>query len=351
MKITKFLISTIFLLLQNVYADSIKIGAILDQSGGGVALTVPIMNGMRMAHQDLPAEMQSKIEIYYEDDGLVPARSISSFQKLISENKVHLIVNGSSPTGNALAPLADRKQIPLIAVATDPAVEKNRKFVVNLWPTPQDEGQLICDEVERRGFKSIAIISTIHSAMNAFKSGFLNCNKVKVVYDEEVIPDTKDFRTIISRLNATSPEAIFINLFFGQVGLFAKQYREVGGKAAFFNIESAEDLEEVKVAAGGLEATFYAQCGTANQTFIDKYRTRFPGAQTFAAAHGYDIVMLIAEYLKQGGNSNSQSINHYLHKVKAFKGELGEISVSSDNRFNLPVELKEIRGSEFKKIR
>lgn len=324
--------------------DKIHVGVILDQSGPGTGFTVPALLGIRLAYSELSPAIKERLVLHFEDDGLQATRAISAFEKLRTTASLDVVINGSSPTGNAIAPLAERYKLPFIAIATDPRIETGKQYVVNYWPSPIDEGALACKEAKARGYKSVAIISTTHSAMAAFKAGLLSCLEHQPVFDQEVDSETKDFKSVVSQIKRSKPDAIFLNLFFGQVGIFARQYRELGGKGAFFSIEVVEDSEEYKNSNAALEGTWFVQSGSGNSEFNNRFLKSHPDSPTFAAAHGYDTLKLIAHYLESG---QSLSLNEYLHRVSDFSGALGKVSIGADNRFRIPVLLKEIKGAKF----
>ena len=78
-----------------------KIGATLSATGPQASLGIPERNTVSL----LPAEIGgAKVEYVVLDDASDPTRAVSNSHKLISENKVDLII-GSSTTPNTMAML------------------------------------------------------------------------------------------------------------------------------------------------------------------------------------------------------------------------------------------------------
>ncbi len=151
---------------------TVKLGVILPLSGEAASVGEAVKNGISIGLQKLPADIRSKIELIYEDDRLAPLNTISAFHRLDSVQKVDIILNVSSGTANALAPISEQNKIPLIAIATDPAVVKGRKYAVNFWVTPEEEARVMVPEVLKRGYKNIARIITVQDFAISLKSHF-----------------------------------------------------------------------------------------------------------------------------------------------------------------------------------
>ena len=118
-----------------------KVGVIVALSGGGAYLGESVKNGitMAMAMDKLPAADRAKLEILYEDDSLLPKNAATAFNKLVSTKSINAVITLGSGSSNAVASLAEQKHVPLIAIATDPAVVKGRNWAVNFWVTPAAE--------------------------------------------------------------------------------------------------------------------------------------------------------------------------------------------------------------------
>ncbi len=138
----------------------LKIGVILPLSGDTATAGVAIRNGTLMAARNLAN--RCKVELVFEDDQLQQSRSVASFYKLTSFDKIDALIVFSSGSGKAIAPLADTAKIPVIAIASDAAVSRGKKFTFNHWVTPESQAKLLVPEALRRGYKKIVIVSSEH---------------------------------------------------------------------------------------------------------------------------------------------------------------------------------------------
>lgn len=331
--------------------EKLTVGIIMPLSGEAASIGESCKNAMLMAYEQLTPDTKSKLQLIFEDDAMQAKNSVSAFNKLVRIDGAEVIVNFSSGTARALSPLTEQKQIPLIAVASDPQVVANKKFAVNFWVSPDEEAKLLIPEALARGYKNIARISTIQDGVVAANQAFdrHNQGRINIALDEEYAPDVKDFRTLIAKLrNKGNIDAIIVALMPGQLGVFAKQLRQAQVTLPIFGWEILEDSGEVKASDGALIGAWYVNAADAQAKFIHEFTQKYPNASLFATGNSYDLVLLLAEALKHGGTS--KDVNSFLHSVKDFQGTLGTYSASGDNRFTLPAALKVVTKSGFETL-
>ena len=333
-------------------AAPIKIGVIAPLTGDTAAWGESGRNGAELALARLPKDIKKQITIIYEDDQQEPSAAVTAFKKLTEQDGVTAVISFASNTSKAIAPLADQKKVPVIAIASDAEVVKGRSYVVNLWVTPEEEMKVLVPELSRRGFKNIARISATHVFNLALRDtlDMANQGNFSLLIDEEYPVETKDFRPFLIKVkNLKKVEAIYVNLFFGQTGLFAKQARQLGVKLPLIGVETFEDPNDVKLSEGALFGQWYIQADDASSDFVKLYQEKFPGKSIYAAANIYDSVNLIALAIKNG-TGTTEGINNAIHSVKDFSGALGHYSSTEDNKFTLPATVKVVTKNGFEKL-
>ncbi|MCB0332640.1 MAG: ABC transporter substrate-binding protein [Bdellovibrionales bacterium] len=346
-----FILLSLFCLSPLLHAEGKPtIGVLLPLSGDGASIGKSFQNGILLGYENLPKELQDKISIVFEDDGLQSVRTVAALRKLQSTENLIAVLTFSSGTSHAIAPIVEKAKLPLVAIASDPRIVKDKDWVVNFWVTPEEENRVLLPEALRRGYKKIAIICDIHEGVYSVRRAFdkINNGQIEVVFDEEVPLDMKDFRTILAKLKTKEYDAIMPLLFPGQLSVFAQQARKQGITAPFFGYELFEDRKEVEASEGTLVGAWYANADDPSQKFLNEYEKRFPDDTFYSAPNGYDAIHIIAEGFARGGSR--ESVREFLHSVKDFPGVMGKISASGDNRFNLPAAIKLVTKDGFKLI-
>ena len=331
--------------------EPVKLGSILPLSGAAAYAGEACRNGMEMAQSDLSPQAKKSLQILYEDDANVPRKTAEAYQKL-RLNSPTVITSFTSNTSLAIANSVDADGVVMFAIASDPKIVENRKMVFNLWVTPETEIQKLIPYVKKQGWKKLAVISTqqdgVISFLNAYKKHSLGV--VETVLEDEVTVDEKDFKSFIMKARALPQlDAIFVNLYVGQTGVFAKQAKELHLNVPLINGETFESDSEVKDSQGALIGQAYVQAGDAGTEFLEEYRTLYPKASTVGAAHCHDVVKLIGAAIDQGKRS-SEEIRSFLASLKDFNGALGTFSASGDNRFTLPAVMKRVMKDGYVEI-
>jgi branched-chain amino acid transport system substrate-binding protein len=331
--------------------SKVHVGVILPLSGAAAGIGQAIQNGFQLGLEKVDPSSRARLVVTFEDDRLAAKESVLAFESLRGRGKVDILINASSGTANALAPLAEKVQVPFIAIAGDPAVSHGRRFVFNLWITPEAESAVLAGEALKRGYKRIARVTALQEGMLAIKKTFDQQidGRIQVALDQDFPPDSSDFRGYLTKLrNTPQVDALLIALMPGQCGIFAKQARQMGFKGELFGVEMFEDKAEVQASEGALVGQWYVNADDATQDFSALYRSRFPQASVMAAANGYDAALLVGSALSQGYEPST--FDQYLATLKDFKGALGTYSATGDQLFSLPVAVKVVTEQGFRKL-
>lgn len=333
-------------------SDKIRIAAILPLTGEAASWGQAFKNGMLLGTESLSDKVKAQLDFIYEDDGLSAKNTVSIFSKLEASGGVDVVINLSSGTAKAIAPITENKKVPLLAIASDAAVSKGRKYAFNYWVTPEEEVRVLIPEMRKRNYKRIARINTIQDGVLAVKDVFDHQTKgqIDVVLNDDFPPDTRDFKTFIAKLRAREKDldAVMVVLLPGQLNIFARQLRQMGSKIEMFGFETVEDANEVKLSGGTLIGTWYVNADDGDGSFLRTYQQRFPGASSYLAANGYDAVWMLGKAVEQGIEKGK--LNEFLGTLKDFSGALGTYSATGDQRFSLPATIKIVTNDGFAKL-
>lgn len=349
MKIYIFFI-TVFLISSNraISEDKpIKIGMIAGLTGGAADFGKASVLGARFAIDQLPKEIKERVKLFIEDDGLDNKKSALAFNKLVDTHKVDAIIGTFSGGGKTVSPLASRAKIPFLSIASDPAISMNNCCSFNIWVSPERETRLLLNEIKKRGYKSVGIISSIQDGALAARDSFLDQSKgeVQVAYDIEIPMDELDLKSYALKVKSiTQPDVIIIALFPNQAGIFTKLLKDFHVTAPFFAYEMIEDENVIKASNGALEGALIATIANANESFINDINkfAKENNAYRITAPPGYDAVKILVAALDQ----SHQSSVDYIKELKNFSGISSAIS-HEEGWLTQPAILKIVKGNMF----
>lgn len=331
-----FLVSTIG------YAENrkIKVGVSVPLSGGLSSWGNSIKNAIILADKEL--DTNNDVEFIIEDDQFTPRNALSIAKKFIDRDKVQALLIFGSGSAFAIGPLAEQQQVPMIAFGTAIEISKGKKYSMIHWLVGEPENRAAVGEIKRRGYKTLAVVSTIQDGMLALRDKLKRDLPDAVVYDTEVNPADLDFMSIATRIKAKNVDAVYNLLLPPQSSAFAKQIRAIGFKGDIFSAHQVEDWKEIEASQGSLLDTWFVSANSLNdKNFINRYEKAFNDQPKAGAGNGYDCAKMLIE------GSQEQDLNSYLHNLQNFNGILGTYGYNAEGYFEVQPVIKKITAAGF----
>ncbi len=319
---------------------TIRIGYIGPLTGDAVSYGSDTLNGVRIAVDAMNAAggiHGKNVELIAEDGHCNGADATSAAQKLVNVDKVVAIIGGQCSSETlAIAPVIEAAKVVLISpISSSPDVTKAGDYVFRVYPSDALKGKVFAGYFTKNNVKRVAILSEntdfcqgIRTSVSAgLPSG------TSMVFDEQVDPGTKDFRTLMTRLKSTTFDVFIAN---GQsdavVAEMAKQMRALGMKQQILGTDTADSAtlgEIAKEAVEGLKPLSVPALDESNteaSDFAKMFRERYdePKATMFFAALAHDAAQVLMQTIGEVGTG--EALQKALGQVKDFKGIAGTFS-------------------------
>ena len=334
---------SIFLFALPIFATAdtkLKVGVVAPLSGPAASAGEAIRNSITLASKNL--DPTKKVNFIFEDDQMLPKNTVTAVNKLISSDQVHALIVFGTPTAAAVNSIAEQQQIPMIALSILDTIVNDKKFVVKHWVRAETENQLVVGTVRKRNYQRVAVVSTVNDAMLKLKDLFQVALPELVVTNEELNKDDMDFKTVIARLQASKPDAVYVLLWPPQPGLFVRQLREAGYKGEVFGAHNLEDLREVSSSNNTLVGSWFVTGNDKNaKDFYASYQKTYGDLPAAGGVNAYDVAYMLIR------GSSAENLNHYLHNINNFTGLYGSYTSSGVNDFTIPAAIKVIKSNGF----
>jgi branched-chain amino acid transport system substrate-binding protein len=257
--------------------DKLKIGMILPLSGQLASLGESAKNGALLSYNDLDSGQKEKISLIFEDDQFNSKNTVAAYHKLVGIDKVNAVICFTSGPCNAISPLAENDKIPLIAIASDPKVQKDKDFVFRLEIAPSEEARVLNQYLVQKNYKRIASVVAVQDGILAAYNEIKNSQSYsqKEIFYTKVKPDENDFRTIITQIMSNNPDVILVGLLPDSAGYFGRQLKEFGYRGDLIGFNFLEGEEAIANAAGGLDGIVYTNAKEPEQWFSIKYKAAY----------------------------------------------------------------------------
>jgi len=321
----------------------IKIGFIGPLTGDGAAFGETERNATILALDEINSAggvNGKQIQVIYEDGKCDGKDATDAIQKLISVDRVDIVLGGTcSAETLAAAPIAEANHVILFsAFSSNPAITNAGDYIFRNAASDSDVGKLDASTMSKN-FKSVAMLSedTDYSqGVRGIMEGVFKNNNVKVVDDEVYVGGTPDFRSFLLKIKQANPQALYINPGTTPTagGLIVKQARELGITIPLygnFSLGTPEALQAGGSYMNGVIISNASQLSSTGVQLLANYRQRFGSdpANEFEMGAAYDRVYIIKNALSAVGD-NPDKIKNYLYQMPSFDGTIGTYHFDSN---------------------
>ena len=339
----------------------IKLGFIGPLSGGNAQQGLGARNGFLLAVEQANAgDYPYKVEPVVLDDASDPQTGVAAALKLVNDPAVVAATgHWNSPVALATIPVFNRFQMPMIVWgAISPKItEQNLPEITRVTPTLVAENQPLAKwAAETLGAKKIAIIADTSdygtSNTDAFTTAFTEAGGEIVAKDLFPV-GTVDFRTALTKLRDTAPDALYFGGVIAEAGLLRKQMEEVGLKVPMIGISGFYDPEYVALAGPAAEGTMVSYPASQANPKLEKMDADYK-AHGFAeepspyTKYAYESANILLKAIADTGIEDKPALAKAIRGM-TYDGVLGETSFDANGQTQIPVtiEIKEVRGGEW----
>ena len=341
----------------------IKVGVTVASTGPAASLGIPERNTVSL----LPTEIAGqKIEYIVLDDGTDTTAAVRNMRKLITDDKVDVVVGTSvSPGSLAMIDVAGETKTPMISVAANARivepVEGAREWV---FKTPQND-QLMADALAeamvKHGVKTLAFIGY----NDAYGEGWLNVmtaaaekRGIKMVAVERYARNDTSVTGQALKLIAAKPDGILVAGSGTPVALPQSELKSRGYKGIMYQTHGAanndvlrvcgKDCNDMYLPAGPLlVADQLPDDNPVKKSALDyksKYEAKYgPGTINTFGGHMWDAGKLIEAAIpkaleggaKPGTPEFRKALRDAIEQVKDLAGSQGVFNMSPTDHAGL----------------
>lgn len=339
----------------------IRIGFIAPTTGVFAANGRDMINGFAMFWEEKGYTVAGrKVEIILEDDGNVPANTLTKARKLVEQDRVHMLAGPlGAASGLALVDYVNGAKVPTIfpIVSADDITQRRRStYIVRLgWTSSQVNhplGEWVFRNTPYRRVATIGFDFAFgHENVGGFQRVFeeLGGRIVQKLWPPIGAPDYGPYLAQIRR----DVDAVYA-IFSGADALrFTAQYREFGLKGRTPLIGGGTLTDEHVLFQMGDEALdivtplhYSAVLNIPeNRSFASLYARRFNRPPSYYSENCYTAARLLFEALQaqQGNIENAEAMLSALRRVRVPDAPRGPISMDD---FGNPIQNVYIRKVE-----
>lgn len=334
--------------------DTIKLGAVLEMTGGSASFGISSKNGIDLALKKINEKGVlggKKLSLVVADTKSEASEATNAMQKVISQDKVVAVIGpnqssaviaaGSINNGSKVVDVTPMGTNPDVTV--DPGTKKVKPYSFRTCFIDPFQGTVMASfasndlKVKKAAIYIDNTSDYAKGLAQFFKENFVK-NGGEVVIEEAYLQKDTDFKATLTKIKAAQPDFIYIPGYYQEVGLIVKQAREMGINVPMAGGDGWDSAKLPEIAGkAALDNTFFSSLyspddtSDLNKSFVAEYKKAYNTNPDVFAALAYDSTLLIAEAIEKAGSADPAKIAEAMAKISGFKGVSGEVTFNEQH--------------------
>ena len=330
----------------NRQPDTIKLGEFASMTGKEAVFGQNVNKGTRLAIEESNAAggvLGRTLELITEDDQSKPGESATVVKKLISRDKV-VVILGEITSGRTLeaAPIAQAAKIPLISPgATNTEVTAKGNYIFRVCFIDDFQGTVMAKFArDTLKLKRVAILSSVSSAQSVglakyFRERFTSASTV-IAAEQKYSEGDKDFRAQLTAIKAAGADGIFVPGYYAEAALICKQARDLGLTLPLLGVDGWESPDLLAIAGAAAEGCYLSTHFSPESkapvvvAFNERYQKRWGISANALSVLGYDATMLAIDAIRRAGSTDGAKIRDALAATQDYPAVTGAITFDAN---------------------
>jgi branched-chain amino acid transport system substrate-binding protein len=304
-------------------ADTIKIGYHAPLTGFAASDGKSATEGAKLAVNQINAAggvLGKQVELIVYDDQAKPAQAIPIANKLIGQDRVVIGVSGSySGATRSAAGVFQEAKIPYIsAYAIHPDITRAGEYVFRTSFLGHIQGKAGAKLIgDMMGKKRVVMITLQNDFGKSLAAGFEETASdygITIVGSYQYSMKDRQFGSIVAKVKADNPEAIYASGYYFTAGPLVSQLRAAGIECPIIGQEGYDSQKFIEIAGKAAEGviitTSLDRDSTVPETanFIKAFEKQAGFKADMVAASGHTAVKVAADAIQRAGSTDPAKI-------------------------------------------
>lgn len=239
----------------------ITIGVNLSTTGPAASLGIPEKNALSLVPKTLGGQ---KVKLVVYDDASDTTTAVQNTKRLVSENKVDLILGSSTtPCSLAMIDVAAEAKTPMLSMASASAItnpmDAKRKWVFKVPANDDIYAEAMVAHMVKKGIKSVGVIAVDDPYGEANTKEYMKLAQkhgIKTLSVEKFKKTDTSVTAQVLKLMSGKPDAMFIVAVGTPAALPHTALVERGYKGKIYQTGGAANADFLRVGGKALEGSF-----------------------------------------------------------------------------------------------
>jgi len=239
--------------------DTIKIGVTQPLTGAFAASGNYVAQGAKLAEEEINKQggvLGKKIQLVIEDNKSNPTEAVATAEKLISKDKVPVLMGAWSSTLTlAVMPKLMEYQVPMLVETSSSGkiTTSGNPYIFRISPTSEMEAKAFAPMVKKFNIKKADFLATNNDfglgASQEFQK-MLKEQGVQIGAAETMDPKATDFSAQLAKIKASGADTLFVTTAVEQATLILRQAKEQQVKARIITTGGSVSPDQLIAQAG-----------------------------------------------------------------------------------------------------
>ena len=303
--------------------DVIKIGGIGVLSGKYGMYGLAVREGVDLYVKQINEKggvLGKQVQILWEDTQGNASEAINAYLKLSDMDVVGYIGGVLSGESKALAEVTAEDGAPQISPsATDYDVTTSRPNVFRTCFLDPFQAKAVAEYMAAEGIKKVAVL---YDNATDYSNGLYEAFKAKseelgveIVAAEAAAYGDTDYKTQLTTIQNTKPEAVFLPYYGADAALILAQAKELGLDVHFYGADGIADIVDYVADKSVLTKVVYTDHFSTDAqsdiavNFVKAFEEEYGKAPTISfSATGYDAAVVLLAAIEAAGSTDAKAI-------------------------------------------
>lgn len=343
--------------------EVIKIGEVGSLTGAEAAFGTSTHQGVKLYFDEINAQggvNGKKLELVTIDNQGKPEEAATGITKLITQDKVIAVLGEvASSRSLAMAPIAQQYKIPMISPSsTNPKVTEQGDYIFRVCFIDPYQGEVMAKfSLNDLGVKRVAVLRDIKNDYSVgladYFIGAFKKNGGEILADQSYSAGDIDFKSQLTAIRTTNPDAIFVPGYYTEVGLIARQARELGMNAPLLGGDGWNSIKLIEIGGSAIQGSYFSDHYSPEDNspivkdFIKKYQAAYNSVPDGMAATGYDAAQVLVDALKRSKSLDPKDVREAIAATKDFVAVTGSITIDEKRNAKKSAVVLQVADNHF----
>jgi branched-chain amino acid transport system substrate-binding protein len=343
----------------------IKVGEVGSMTGNEATFGISSDRGIQLKVSEVNAAGGVKgrqIEIFALDDQGKPEEAATATTRLISSQHVVAVLGEVASTRSMF--MADKCQpakVPMVTPSsTNPRVTEKGDYIFRACFIDPFQGYVMAKfATANLHLKRVAVLKDVRNdySVGLAQNFTENFQKMggEIVGTESYSSGDVDFKAQLTNMKGQRPEALYVPGYYTDIGLIARQAREVGITAPLLGGDGWDSEKLYEIGGDALVGCYFSNHYSVDdpspriQDFVARFKKANAGqVPDSLAAQAYDAAGMLIDAMVRAPEITGPAIRDALAQTKGYKGVTGDITLDQNrNPLKPAVVLRVAKGGKY----